>query len=348
MSSPPLVSILIPSYNAERYIKQAVEAALAQTYPAIEIVCVDDGSTDGTVTRLREFGDRIHLEVGPNRGACAARNRALELSRGAFVQFLDADDFAHPAKIERQLPPLVAGEADLVLCNQQVLEPGGIVRIEASAPSPEGMDPFVYCLGIATPGVKGHASTQLALHRRSCLEAIGGFRVGLRKSQDKDLALRLAASGVRFHYLDEVLLTYRQHGGPRISAQPKAAGYSVTALLEIADILLSGLPYRMTMERHRVLASKLVQEAIKAYKRDASGAAAAGFRRALEIDPALLRESRSGYEIVAKTIGLLNTERLLRYGVPSKRARRRVRRWLERSSGKAGRRLSNGERIEGA
>lgn len=181
----PLVSILIPSYNAERYIVDVVESALAQTYPSIEVVCVDDGSTDGTLDRLKHFGRRIILEAGPNRGACVARNRALELSRGEFIQFLDADDRAFPNKIERQLPPLVSDQADLVFCNKHIVEPDGSVRTKPSAPSTEGVDAFVYCVRNAIPGVLGHMSTQLPLHRRSLLEAIGGFRTAFQSHRTR-------------------------------------------------------------------------------------------------------------------------------------------------------------------
>ncbi len=76
-----LVSILIPCYNAERWIGQAIESALGQTWPNKEVIVVDDGSTDGSLEVIKSFGDRIKWETGPNRGGNVARNRLLELSR---------------------------------------------------------------------------------------------------------------------------------------------------------------------------------------------------------------------------------------------------------------------------
>ncbi len=98
-----LVSILIPCYNAERWIAQSIESALAQTYGSIEVIVVDDGSTDRSLDIIRGFGDRIRWETGPNRGGNWARNRLLDLARGEWVQFLDADDYLLPDKVEPQM-----------------------------------------------------------------------------------------------------------------------------------------------------------------------------------------------------------------------------------------------------
>src|SRR5438270_10693715 len=98
-----LVSILIPCYNAERWVAQAIESALAQTWPIKEVIVVDDGSTDGSLDVIRSFGDRIQWETGPNQGGNAARNRLLDLARGEWLQYLDADDYLLPEKVERQI-----------------------------------------------------------------------------------------------------------------------------------------------------------------------------------------------------------------------------------------------------
>lgn len=103
------VSILIPSYNAARWIGPTLESALAQTWTDREIIVVDDGSTDDSVAIARQFESRgVRVVVQPNRGASAARNHAFQLSRGDFVQFLDADDLLSPNKIEVQMRRLLA------------------------------------------------------------------------------------------------------------------------------------------------------------------------------------------------------------------------------------------------
>src|SRR5678815_984429 len=100
---PPLVSILIPCYNAERWIRQCIESALDQTYPNKEVIVVDDGSKDASLEVIKSFGDRIRWETGPNRGGNAARNRLLQLAKGEWLQYLDADDYLLPEKISRQM-----------------------------------------------------------------------------------------------------------------------------------------------------------------------------------------------------------------------------------------------------
>lgn len=100
----PLVSILIPAYNAARWIGASIESALAQTWPAKEVIVVDDGSTDRTLQVARSFVDKgVQVLAQANHGAAAARNAALQAAQGSYVQFLDADDILHPSKIEKQL-----------------------------------------------------------------------------------------------------------------------------------------------------------------------------------------------------------------------------------------------------
>ena len=99
----PKVSILIPCYNSERWLAQAVESALSQTYPNKEVIVVDDGSTDTSLKIIKGFGDLIHWETQKNQGGNATRNRLLELSTGQWLQYLDADDYLLPEKIGQQI-----------------------------------------------------------------------------------------------------------------------------------------------------------------------------------------------------------------------------------------------------
>jgi glycosyltransferase involved in cell wall biosynthesis len=93
----PLVSILIPCHNAENWIAEAIESGIAQTWPAKEIIVLDDGSTDRSLDIIRGFGERIRSEAAKHRGGNATRNRLLELARGDWIQYLDADDYLRPS-----------------------------------------------------------------------------------------------------------------------------------------------------------------------------------------------------------------------------------------------------------
>src|SRR5207248_3162386 len=100
----PLISILIPAYNAEPWIGDTIRSALAQTWPRKEIVVVDDGSTDQTLQVARQFASKtVSIVTRKNQGASAARNEAFELCQGSYIQWLDADDLLAPNKISKQM-----------------------------------------------------------------------------------------------------------------------------------------------------------------------------------------------------------------------------------------------------
>src|SRR5262245_12624798 len=91
------IAVIIPCWNAEKYMSRAIQSALDQDYPSLEIIAVDDGSTDNSLEIIRSFGERIRWQTGSNRGACAARNSGLAIANSTYVMFLDADDELGPA-----------------------------------------------------------------------------------------------------------------------------------------------------------------------------------------------------------------------------------------------------------
>jgi len=115
---PPLVSIIVPCYNAAPWLAPTLESALAQQGIAAEIIVVDDGSTDESLRIARQFESRgVRIETQANRGASAARNRGLRLAQGAFLQFLDADDLLDPSKIRLQVDMAAGLDPGMVLCS---------------------------------------------------------------------------------------------------------------------------------------------------------------------------------------------------------------------------------------
>src|SRR5260370_41966977 len=111
-----LVSILIPCFNAERWVAQAIESALSQTWPEKEVIVVDDGSTDASLEIIESFGARERWETGPNRGGNVARNRLLELARGEWLHYLDADDYLVPEKIASQMEFIDVNQSTDIVC----------------------------------------------------------------------------------------------------------------------------------------------------------------------------------------------------------------------------------------
>ena len=219
-----LVSVLIPAYNAEGTLGDALESVLAQTHGDIEVVVVDDGSGDRTVELARSYAgvhpNQVRVLVQENAGACAARNHALAESTAPFIKFLDADDVLSPDAIEVQLQSVsphdtvsrVVSYGDLVVTDQAL-------RSKGHPPSPgdigaSSADPIKRVSALLSKNIQ----TSLPLHRREWLVEVGGFRTHLRRAQEYDLHLRLTLAGVRFVHIPHVITRLRQHGAPdRIS-----------------------------------------------------------------------------------------------------------------------------------
>lgn len=212
-----LISILIPCHDAARWIGPAIESALDQTWSEIEVIVFDDGSTDGSLDVIRGFGDRIRWEGGPNRGAGAARNRLLELARGDWIQFLDADDWLMPEKVAGQAALIPAHPNTDVLFGPVTLEhwsPEGS-RLEP-CPIPEPRDPWVLLARWRLP------QTGAPLFRREALLEVGGWKEDQPCCQEHELYLRLLVAGKRFAYADAGGAVYRLWSEETLCRRDKA------------------------------------------------------------------------------------------------------------------------------
>lgn len=203
-----LVSIIIPCYNGEGFVGEAIGSALAQTYPHTEVIVIDDGSTDGSLDVIKSFGEGVRWETGPNRGGSAARNRGLDLAQGELVQFLDADDLLYSHKLERQVPPMIEAKGDMVCCDWESTPFGERGRVEQHTLNFENgcTDPVKFCLRSQLP-------TPSPLHWKQNLERIGGFDEALPCAQERDLHVRLACAGLSLYHLPEVLYRVRSVPG---------------------------------------------------------------------------------------------------------------------------------------
>jgi glycosyltransferase involved in cell wall biosynthesis len=199
------VSILIPCYNAERWVAQAIESALAQSWPDKEVIVVDDGSTDASLAIVGGFGPRVRWESGPNRGGNRARNRLLELSTGEWLQYLDADDYLFPDKVERQVR-FVEQHADVdVVYSPSTMEywsPEGSKQDVLGIPPPH--DPWVLLARWYMP------QTGASLWRASSLRQVGGWKPDQPCCQEHELYLRMLMAGKKFDYCAHSGSVYRQ------------------------------------------------------------------------------------------------------------------------------------------
>jgi glycosyltransferase involved in cell wall biosynthesis len=196
------VSILIPCYNAEKWIAQAIESALAQTYSNKEVIVVDDGSTDQSLSVIKKYADQIRFETGPNRGGNVTRNRLLELSSGEWLQYLDADDYLLPQKVENQVRQL--DEDTDVLFSQCLVEYhiNGSSSIQLGV-IPEPHDPFILLAIWAMP------QTGAPLWRKQAILDVGGWRNDQPVCQEHELYLRLLIHERKFKFYPQAESVYR-------------------------------------------------------------------------------------------------------------------------------------------
>jgi glycosyltransferase involved in cell wall biosynthesis len=217
---PGLVSVVIPCYNAKRFLAETLESALAQSYPHTEVIVVDDGSTDGTADLIRAYADRVKAEFGPNRGASAARNRGTALTAGEFIQYLDADDLLVPDAIERRLASLQSAGADVAYSDWEKLVEGSQGAFEHGDRSTKRIEDFDDNLQIAQ--LKFWAPPAALTYRRSIVAKIGGWKEWLPIIQDARFLQDAAIAGGRFVHVPGVGARYRVHRGASLSRRSEA------------------------------------------------------------------------------------------------------------------------------
>ena len=196
----PRVSVVIPCFNGERFVRGAVESVLSQTYRELEVVVVDDGSSDGSRAVVRDLmsDPRVNLVThDSNRGIPSARNSGVAASRGEYVAFLDQDDEWVPEKLERQVPLLDEGPAELGLVFSDVLmvdDGGRNLGLAQGREIPSGLDRMSTKERLRALFLHNFVSLISVLVRRRCLDEVGGFDETITGGMDDyELCLRLFA-----------------------------------------------------------------------------------------------------------------------------------------------------------
>jgi glycosyltransferase involved in cell wall biosynthesis len=207
---PPLVSVIIPSYNSARFLAEAVKSAFAQTYTSLECIVVDDGSTDNTDEVLQQLVScypSLRTAKKTNGGPSSARNLGLRLCRGDAVSFLDADDVLLPGKIESQVNFLEDHpEVGLVYGDYLIVTENLHAFALFTAEMPRKLHPLdALCY-------RNWFNPLVPLIRRSVIEAVGEFDEGLPVAEDWDYWIR-CAKVTRMSYVSKAVAMYRQHSG---------------------------------------------------------------------------------------------------------------------------------------
>lgn len=307
-----LVSIIIPCYNAEKFIFEAITSALDQTYQHVEVIVIDDGSKDNSLELIQSFGNRVRCYTGENQGVQLARNKGLQLAKGAFVKFLDADDVLYPDCLERQvkqaneLPEqllgIVFGDAAWVGERGEMIS-----RTKFRSHNPDE-DPIAYILE--------HSSlTSCPLHRRDALLKVGGFDPELHDCHENDLHLRLTLVGFKFIYHPCLIYKYRQHTATeRITNQARKHSNPLAYFKLIQkhqSLIEESLNTDIPASIKRALARKFWRYGRAVLREGHSAAAREYFQSAQELDHQHCIVGQSPYPALVKWLGPYRAEAVL-------------------------------------
>lgn len=194
MTSLPLISVIIPVYNGAAFLPDALATLYAQAYPSLEIIIIDDGSTDNTA-EVAARHDAVYA-YQPNRGPSAARNHGIRLARADYLTFLDVDDLLPPNKLRDQMARMLADSALDVISG---------LTLSKLMPTADDQNLF------QEEKIEVGVNIGAALYRRRAFDIVGLFDETMRHSEDLDWFFRAAASEIKLVYMNRVTLYYRQH-----------------------------------------------------------------------------------------------------------------------------------------
>ena len=300
----PLVSVIVPAFNAGPWIAEALESALNQTYRAIEVIVAENRSTDDTLEIATRFGRSVRIIDAPIRGCGAARNAGLAAARGEVIQWLDADDILEPWKVERQLEHLLETNADIVWGPFWTYESvGGTVFKRRIRRNPAIGDDVV--AGLLT--ADGWVQLGATLMRRCGPLASLQFETDL--VEDMNYLIRAAFAGARFakSQTDSGLL-FRQHQGPRASSVPRLIAIASADNARLAARLWSQRGELTTTRRDAVV--DVLIFAIRSLFRDDRESFARLLDELRTFDPGFVRRLPTKIRIPSMVVGYRNTEEI--------------------------------------
>jgi hypothetical protein len=335
-----LVSVVIPCHNAAAFVAETIESALAQTYQPLELVVVDDASTDGSWTVIEEVSARhpgrvTALRLERNRGGCHARNLGAATARGRYLMFLDADDVLSPPTVAALVDAVRDRPDGIAVCDWQHLErvDGAWQETPASLPLPEpGADIFrVWLDGSAW------APTSSVLWRRDVYERTGGWDESLAREQDDDIMIRAYALGARLVHAEGGCSLYRLQPGLGISVTRGVAIEKLQSSVRVVEMLWREIQRHGRADELRALVGNVYHQlALRGFQQGHTELARECLRRGDEMaGPRILSPKRVG-RALERLLGLERKERvvqaLARYGVatPARRQTFKVRKLFAR------------------
>lgn len=249
-----MITVVIPTYNYGRFIREALESVFRQTLQPDEVIVVDDGSTDDTGEVVRSFGERVGYIWQQNGGVCAARNRGVAESTGDLIAFLDADDTWEPEKLERQVELFAADDGlGLVHCGMREFdsETGETLGVKLDGGSADVWQALLLWEGASIIGPGGTIMVS-----RAAFEAVRGFDERLKVGEDWDFCYRVARK-YRVGFVREPLVNYRIHGAAahrNVAEMERGMGLFYDKAFSKGDAEVNRLRSRAVGNYHRVIA----------------------------------------------------------------------------------------------
>lgn len=221
IESKNLISVIIPAFNADEFLAEAIESVLQQAYAPLELIVVNDGSTDQTARVIQSFGRKVRSFYQENQGAPVARNKGILEARGAWLAFLDADDLWHPQKITTQLKCFEEKpHLEIVLGKlQRIFLPGGTQDKKFVSLPEEWM-----ALSLGS-----------GLFRKRVFEKVGLLDETQQYGDDIDWFLRAREKNIPLEVLEQVVLYYRRHGKNMTLQEDQDRRYLLLALKKALD-----------------------------------------------------------------------------------------------------------------
>ncbi len=210
---PISVTVVIPTWNCERFLQKAIESALEQTYTSTKVLVIDDGSTDDTFKIIQKFHGKLDYHYKTNQGTSSAWNYALDVAKTPYLIGLDADDEFLPDTVAKTMQyALRYPKASLVYSDYEFIDKEGLTTKTVSNPDPD----YPIAQLIKLHDSLGQPNNFLPfghvrLYKREAMIEIGGFDIRYQFSEDYDLVLRLAEHGHQFVHIPQVLYRYRWH-----------------------------------------------------------------------------------------------------------------------------------------
>jgi glycosyltransferase involved in cell wall biosynthesis len=309
-SSDRLVSVIIPCFNAEKWLREAIDSCIAQTYPKIEIIVINDGSTDHCLAIIKSYGDRVIWESGPNRGGSYARNRGFVLSSGDYIQYLDADDYLLPEKIERQVCCLEETGADVVYGDWRHRQhlPNGTTfldDVQVSGPKEDFLESLLTD--------KQWVAPLALLFKRDVVARCDGWDEGLKAAQDRDFLISIAINDATFIYQPGCHSIYRRYGSVTVSTANKNLWLeSHFLLMQKAEVKLAQMDqlsnkYRQALAEAYFLKIRPERIVIN-YQRYLWV-----LKKILSLYPEFKAESAVLYTLMQKKLGFMTTEIIIKF-----------------------------------